>query len=108
MWKYLVGLDNVFRTSPGRFGLPAAAKGWWELENVYVIHIDEIGNINQWQINATFENDQVTVRMQDTTGLGGVTIVGQLEGAPPPTPAFEAIFAIAGISAIVWLLRRRK
>jgi hypothetical protein len=46
--------------------------------------------------------------MQDLTGLGGVTLVGQLEGAPPPTPAFEAIFAIAGISAIVWLLRRRK
>ena len=106
--EYLVGLDNVFRISPGRFCLPAAAKGWWESENVYVIHLDEIGNINQWRINATFEDDQVTVQMQDLTGIGGVTLVGQLEGAPPPTPAFEAIFAIAGISTIVWLLRRRK
>ena len=106
--EFLVGLDNVFRISPGRFGLPAAAKGWWESENVYVIHIDEIGNINQWRINATFEDDQVTVQMQDLTGLGGVTLVGRLEGAPPPTPAFEAIFAITGILAIVWLLGRRK
>jgi CubicO group peptidase (beta-lactamase class C family) len=106
--EYLVGLDNVFRISPGRFGLPAAAKGWWASENVYVIHIDEIGNINQWRINATFEDDQVTVQMQDLTGLGSVTLVGQLERTLPPTPAFVAIFAIAGISVIVWLLRRRK
>lgn len=106
--EYLVGLDNVFRISPGRFGLPVAAKGWWESENVYVIHFDEIGNINQWRINATFEGDQVTIQMQDLTGLGSVTLVGQLESAQPPTPAFETIFAIAGISVIVWLLRRRK
>lgn len=106
--EYLVGLDNVFRISPGRFGLPVAAKGWWESENVFVIHIDEMGNINHWQINATFKGDQVTVQMQELTGLGSVTLVGQLESAQPPTPAFEAIFAIAGISVIVWLLRRRK
>ena len=105
--EYLVGLDNVSRITPAKFGIPAAAKGWWESENVFVINLDETGNINQWRINATFEDDQVTVRMQELTGIGGVTLVGQLEGAPP-TPAFEATFAIAGISAIVWLLRRRK
>ncbi len=64
--------------------------------------------INQWRINATFEDDQVTIQMQDLTGIGSVTLVGQLESARPPTPAFEAIFAIAGISVLVWLLRRRK
>jgi hypothetical protein len=46
--------------------------------------------------------------MQDMTGIRDVTLVGQLENAQPPTPAFETIFAIAGISVIVWLLRRRK
>lgn len=105
--EYLVGLDNVSRITPAKFGIPVAAKGWWESENVFVINLDETGNINQWRINATFEDDQVTVRMQELTGIGGVTLVGQLEGAPP-TPAFEATFAIAGISAIVWLWRRRK
>ena len=105
---YLVGLDNVSRITPAKFGIPAAAKGWWESENVFVIHLDETGNINRWRISATFEDDQVTVQMQDLTGIDDVTLVGQLEGAPPPTPAFEAIFAIAGILAIVWLLGRRK
>ena len=105
---YLVGLDNVSRITPAKFGIPAAAKGWWESDNVFVIHLDETGNIYRWRISATFEDDQVTVQMQDMTGIDDVTLVGQLEGAPPPTPAFEAIFAIAGISAIVWLLRRRK
>jgi CubicO group peptidase (beta-lactamase class C family) len=105
---YLVGLDNVSRITPAKFGIPAAAKGWWESENVFVIHLDETGNINRWRISATFEDDQVTVQMQDLTGIDDVTLVGQLEDAPPPTPAFEAIFAIAGILAIVWLLGRRK
>ena len=105
---YLVGLDNVSRITPAKFGIPAAAKGWWESDNVFVIHLDETGNIYRWRISATFEDDQVTVQMQDMTGIRDVTLVGQLESAQPPTPAFETIFAIAGISVIVWLLRRRK
>ena len=77
---WLIGLDNVSRFSAGRYGLTAAAKGWWETDNAFVLHLDEIGNIDQRRISASFEGDQVTLQIQDLTGLGGVTLVGRLEG----------------------------
>jgi hypothetical protein len=77
---WLIGLDNVFRFSPGRYSLTASAKGWWETDNVFVVHLDEIGNIDQRRIGASFEDDQVTLQIQDLAGLGGVTLVGRLEG----------------------------
>lgn len=85
---YLGGLDNVSRTTTAKFGIPTAAKGWWESEHVFVINLDETGNIYRWRISTTFEDDQVTVRMQDMTGIDDVTLIGQLEGAPPTKPAF--------------------
>lgn len=74
-----VGLDNVFRKSPGRFGLPAAAKGFWEAENVFVVDFDEIGNINHWRITMTFEDERALVLMHDETGLGEVQLVGRVK-----------------------------
>ncbi len=72
--EWLIGLDNVFRFSPGLlYGLPAAAKGGWESDNAFVIHIDEIGRIEQMQINATFEDDQMTLQVL------GATLVGRFE-----------------------------
>jgi len=60
--EYLLGLDNVSRISSGSFGLAAAAKGSWESDNVSVIHLDEVGNINQWRISLAFEADRLMSR----------------------------------------------
>jgi hypothetical protein len=73
-----VGLDNVFRITPrAREGLPAAAKGFWEKENVFVIYLDEIGNINNWRVRLTFDGDRATFFMHDNTGLGETTMIGK-------------------------------
>jgi CubicO group peptidase (beta-lactamase class C family) len=77
--EYLLGLDNVSRIFSGSFGLAAAAKGSWESDNVFVIHLDEVGNINQWRISLTFEADRVDVQMQEMTGLGSSEFGGRLE-----------------------------
>ena len=74
-----VGLDNVFRMSPGRHGLPSAINGSWESDDTFVIHLDEIGNINQFRIRSTFEDEGVTIEMQEMTGLGGATFGGKVE-----------------------------
>lgn len=74
-----VGLDNVFRISPGRHGLPSVMKGSWESDDTFVIHLDEIGNINQFRIRSTFEDEGVTIEMQEMTGLGGATFGGKVE-----------------------------
>jgi len=74
-----VGLDNLFRISPWRFGVPAAAKGFWETDNVFVLNLDEIGNINDWRVRMTFEDDGVTVMMKEMTGLPGAKFGGKVQ-----------------------------
>ena len=74
-----VGLDNVFRIAPGRFGLSAALKGSWETDSIFVLDFDEIGNINHWRIRVTFEGDKVALQMQEATGLGDLTINGRIK-----------------------------
>jgi len=77
--EWPVGLDNIFRMSPGRHGLPSAMKGSWESENTFLIYLDEIGNINQFRIKSTFEDDGVIIDMQEMTGLGGATFGGRVQ-----------------------------
>ena len=38
---------------------------------------NEIGNINSWIIEMTFEGDEVRLSMKDATGLGGATFGGR-------------------------------
>ena len=75
-----VGLDNMFRITPGgRFGLPVAMKGFWQTDNTFVIHFDEIGNINNWRISMTFEGAGIDVLMEDMTGLGSARFGGTMQ-----------------------------
>jgi len=74
-----IGLDDVYRIAPGSFGLPAALKGFWEGDNVFVIDLDEIGNINHWRIRLTFEDDKVTVLLKEMTGLAGAAFGGRVQ-----------------------------
>jgi len=74
-----VSLNNVYRIAPGRFGLPAAAKGFWQTNNSFVLDLDEIGNINNWRIRMTFQDDRVTVSMKEMTGLASATFGGKVQ-----------------------------
>ncbi len=85
----VVGLDNVFRISSGRLGLPTALKGGWESDNVFIIYWDEIGNINRYQIKMTFRGDQagdgsrvpdeVIIRMQEMSSPDVITFSAELD-----------------------------
>jgi len=73
-----VGLDNVLRINPnGRFDLPVALKGRWETDTVFTLHVNEIANINNWQIQMTFENDEVTIETDEATWHSPVTVKGR-------------------------------
>ena len=61
--EWPVGLDSVYRFTPGPYGIPMGLKGWWESEETFVIHCDYIGNIGREQIRFTFEGDQVTFQI---------------------------------------------
>lgn len=77
--EYLLGLDNVYRFYPGEYGLPAAGKGSWESDNVFVAYIDEVANINHYKVTLTYQDDQVTILLQDPTWFGDVEFGGRLE-----------------------------
>ncbi len=76
---WAVGLDNVYRVSAGRFGLPVAVRGWWESENVFIVDLDEVGNINHWRMSMTFEGDVVRAVMWEASGLPLQVIEGRAE-----------------------------
>ena len=77
--EYKIGLDNVPRISQARFGIPAAAKGYWMSDNTFHIDINEIGNTNRLRITLTFEGNMVTGKLEEFTGLGSVNIIGRLK-----------------------------
>jgi len=75
-----VGLDNIYRIVPRcRLDLPAALKGAWQKANVFVVNFNEIGGINNWRISMAFEDDAVTVRMREMTGLAPARFGGTLK-----------------------------
>lgn len=77
-FEWLMGLDNVDRIAPGRFGMPTLAKGLWESDNIFVAHIDEIANLQKIRVSLAFEGDQVTCEIWvDGTSAG--TLIGRVE-----------------------------
>ena len=79
--EWPVGLDNTYRFTPFEYGLTMGLKGWWESDNVFVVQRDVIGGYERERLTTTFEEDQITVEIQNLTAGGGgsVTLVGQLE-----------------------------
>ena len=75
-----VGLDGVPRISPnGRYGLPAAVKGWWEGPQTFVLDYDEIGNVNHYQIRLKFNGEHVSVEVTERTHDVEAKFAGKLE-----------------------------
>ena len=77
--KWLIGLDNLLRFSPGLNGLRSGAKGRWESDNVFIVYREEIGDSRprEEQISATFEENQVELEIQSSSGE--LTLTGRLE-----------------------------
>ena len=63
-----IGLDGVPRISPGgRLGLPVAVKGWWQSDQTFVLDYDEVANINDYQLNFNFHENEITVEVSERT-----------------------------------------
>ena len=62
-----LGLDNIFRFSPAEFGLMMGAKGEWLADDVFLVHLDGVGNIGRQRVQVNFEGEQIAVELWDDT-----------------------------------------
>jgi CubicO group peptidase (beta-lactamase class C family) len=60
-----IGLDDVFRVSPGEFGLPFAAKGWWADGSRFRMLFDQVPFYRYFDVEFLFDNDDVTITLED-------------------------------------------
>ncbi len=56
-----------------------AAKGSWEMENVFVMYLNEIGNIYLIRISMTFVGDEVVGVMTESTSAGEIPFTGRVQ-----------------------------
>ena len=65
-----VGLDDTYRTSTiGPSGFPSAAKGGWKTDHEFIVKLKDVGGPNRFMLSFAFQLNQVTVRLEDLTGL---------------------------------------
>lgn len=70
--EWVVGLDNVPRIGSGLYSLPAAATGAWESDDVFVVDLDNLGEISKDRIRTTFDGDRVTIQSSEITLTGAL------------------------------------
>jgi CubicO group peptidase (beta-lactamase class C family) len=72
-----VGLDDVFRISPGLYGLPYAAKGRWLDATRFALILDQLAEWRLLDLEFEFDGDDVTITLQDLAcGDPPVTLTG--------------------------------
>ena len=72
-----VGLDNIYRYSPGVFGITRGMKGVWVSDETFVIYVDNIGYIGNDRCRITFEGEKITFEYKNE--IGTTSINGRLE-----------------------------
>ena len=75
-----IGLDGVFRTSPGAWGLPVGMRGTWTDEQTFVIERDEIANNDALIATLRFDGNDITMDVQERTDEVTVSISGTKSG----------------------------
>jgi hypothetical protein len=71
-----IGLDGVYRLSPGTWGLAAGMRGTWADEQTFVFERDEIANNGGLLVILRFDNDDVTMEVLERTVEGTISIIG--------------------------------
>jgi len=75
-----VGLDGVYRfSSDGPSNLPVAIEGFWQTDNRFVLHYNEVARINNFRINITFEREEAVLQLDDPTGYFDQTITAKTQ-----------------------------
>ena len=74
-----VGLDGMYRFSPGLDGRPVAFRGSWIDAQTFFLEYDGITNNDHSLLQFRFEGDQVEVKAQETAHDSSAKFVGQMQ-----------------------------
>ena len=74
-----VGLDGIYRFSPGPDGRPLAYRGAWADSQTFLLEYDGITNNDHAFLQFRFEGNKIKVSIHETAHEMGVQFVGQLQ-----------------------------
>lgn len=74
-----IGLDGVYRFSPGPDGRPQGMRGYWDDEDTFVLEYDGITSNDHALFWFSFVGDQVEVMVQETAHEVGASFIGLLQ-----------------------------
>jgi hypothetical protein len=76
-WTAPVGLDGVYRLSPGENGLPAAYRGQWEGDDTFAVQLDTLGNRESFILSLHFLDGGLEFSGREGTHAQGFTVEGK-------------------------------
>lgn len=66
-----IGLDGVYRMSPGDNELPIGQRGYWADTKTFILDYDEIANRDAYILVMRFDGNQVTIEAKERTRESG-------------------------------------
>jgi CubicO group peptidase (beta-lactamase class C family) len=79
MPPWLIGLDGVYRLSPGEYNLPQGNRGHWVDADTFMLEHDEIANNDHILLLIHFTGDRLIVEGQETAHELGVRLEGRIQ-----------------------------
>jgi hypothetical protein len=71
-----LGLDGLFRMTPGENGLPTGLRGHWDEADKFIMELETIANREAFIYVIQFNDDQITMEIREGSHESGTTITG--------------------------------
>jgi hypothetical protein len=71
-----VGLDGVFRFTPGDFGFPTGMRGAWQNDQTFLTEYEWIANIDGYAVRLRFEGESLLFEATESSVEATVQIAG--------------------------------
>jgi CubicO group peptidase (beta-lactamase class C family) len=74
-----IGLDGIYRMSPGDHNLPQGYRGYWADSQTFILEYDNIANNDHATYRLHFEGDRVLIGGQETSHALGTQFEGYMQ-----------------------------
>jgi CubicO group peptidase (beta-lactamase class C family) len=76
-----IGLDGVYRMTPGDYDFPIGMRGSWEDDQTFMLDYDAIANREAYTLRMRFDGDSVTIEAKERTHEAVLEFEGQVVGS---------------------------